>query len=309
MPGSLLSSLSLRLTPRHWPRAVLRVLLPSVCALCGGGCDDAVCPACTAAYARLPGVRCGRCGNPLPSPPRIATSPPRRRGPHFACDAGSANLGPCLRRDDAAERRDDAVERRDDAVERRDDVDADGARICGSCLAHPPAYDATVAAVDYAIPLDQLVLQLKFGARLALAPWCARQIRDAVLARPGLPLPDLLCPVPLGPGRLAERGFNQALEIARPLAALLGVACHAALAQRTTETPAQSGVAPDARARNVRGAFAIAAPDLVAGRHVGLVDDVMTSGHTLGELAAACKRFGAARVTNFVFARTPPHGK
>ena len=255
MPGSLFSSLASHLTPRRWPRAVLRVLLPSVCALCGGGGDDVVCADCTAAYARLPVARCGRCGNPLPP----------------------------------------------------DGADAHPA--CGTCLAHPPAYDATVAAVDYAIPLDQLVLQLKFGARLALAPWCARQIRDAVLARPGLPLPDLLCPVPLGPARLAERGFNQALEIARPLAALLGVACHPALAQRTMETPAQSGVAPEARARNVRGAFAVADPDLVAGRHVGLVDDVMTSGHTLGELAAACKRFGAARVTNLVFARTPPHGR
>jgi len=110
--------------------------------------------------------------------------------------------------------------------------------VCGTCLANQPAFDATIAAVDYAIPLDQLVLQLKFGARLALAPWCARQIRDAVLARPGLPLPDLLCPVPLGPGRLVERGFNQALEIARPLAAALGVACHPALALRTLDTPA-----------------------------------------------------------------------
>jgi ComF family protein len=179
--------------------------------------------------------------------------------------------------------------------------------ICGTCLSNPPAFDATVAAVDYAIPLDQLVLQLKFGARLALAPWFARQIRDAALARPGLPLPDLLCPVPLGDGRLVERGFNQALEIARPLAAALGVACHPALALRTLDTKAQSGVAPSVRADNVRGAFAVADPDLVEGRHVGLVDDVMTSGHTLGELAATFKRFGAARVTNFVFARTPPH--
>jgi len=184
---------------------------------------------------------------------------------------------------------------------------SEGVGLCGTCLSHPPAFDATIAAVDYAIPLDQLVLQLKFGARLALAPWFARQIRDAVLARPGLPLPDLLCPVPLGPGRLVERGFNQALEIARPLAAALGVACHPALALRTLDTKAQSGVAPGARANNVRGAFAVEDPDLVEGRHVGLVDDVMTSGHTLGELAATLKRCGAARVTNLVFARTPPH--
>jgi ComF family protein len=182
--------------------------------------------------------------------------------------------------------------------------------VCGACLADPPAFDATVAAVDYAVPLDQLVLQLKFGARLALAPWFAQLLRDAVVARGDGAhgaLPDLLCPVPLGRRRLVERGFNQALEIARPLAASLGVALHPTLAERTTETTAQSGVTPAERARNVRGAFAISDPDLVAGRHVGLVDDVMTSGHTLGELAATCKRFGAARVTNFVFARTPPH--
>lgn len=233
------------LSLQHW----LRVLMPSMCALCGGGCDDVVCAACREAYSGARPSRCGQCANPV--------------------GAGNA--------------------------------------ICGACLSHPPAFDATIAAVDYAIPLDQLVLQLKFGARLALAPWFARQIRDAVLARPGLPLPDLLCPVPLGPGRLVERGFNQALEIARPLAAALGVACHPALALRTLETKAQSGVAPSVRAQNVRGAFAVEDPDLVEGRHVGLVDDVMTSGHTLGELAATLKRFGAARVTNFVFARTPPH--
>jgi len=237
---------------RHWPRALLRVLMPSLCALCGSRCDDVVCDACRAAYAQARPARCAQCGNPL----------------HEL---------------------------------------ASGPGICGTCLRDPPAFDATVAAVDYAIPLDQLVLQLKFGARLALAPWFARQIRDAVLARPALLLPDLLCPVPLGPGRLVERGFNQALEIARPLAAALGVACHPALARRTLDTQAQSGVSPGARARNVRDAFAVIDPDLVEGRHVGLVDDVMTSGHTLGELAAAFKRSGAARVTNFVFARTPPH--
>jgi len=183
---------------------------------------------------------------------------------------------------------------------------ATGGTVCGGCSMVPPAYDATVAAVDYAAPLDQLVLQLKFGARLPLAPWFAGLLRDAILARGAAALPDLLCPVPLGPGRLVERGFNQALEIARPLAASLGVPLYPALAQRTLDTSAQSGVTPDERAHNVSGAFAVADPDRVAGRHVGLVDDVMTSGSTLGELAATFKRFGAARVTNLVFARTPP---
>lgn len=180
---------------------------------------------------------------------------------------------------------------------------------CAGCLAAPPSFDATVAAVDYAAPFDALVLRLKFGAQLPLAPWFAQQMVDAVLARPGWPLPELLCPVPLGRHRLVERGFNQALEIARPLALSLGVPLRPRLVQRSLETQAQSSVAPSARADNIRGAFALDDDALaqVEGRHIGVVDDVMTSGHTLNELAATLKRAGAARVSNLVFARTPPH--
>lgn len=177
--------------------------------------------------------------------------------------------------------------------------------LCGGCLAERPAFDATVAGADYVLPVDQLVLGLKFGARLQLAPWFAAVLRDATLARQELPLPDVICPVPLGPRRLVERGFNQSLEIARPLARSLGVPLAPRLAQRVLDTRAQSGVAPGERRANMRGAFEVA--EAVAGLHVGVVDDVMTSGSTLDELAATLKRAGAARVTNFVFARTPPH--
>ena len=179
---------------------------------------------------------------------------------------------------------------------------------CGACLAAPPAFDATLAAVDYAAPLDTLVLGLKFGARLPLAPWFAELLHQSILAQDGWPLPDVLCPVPLGPRRLVERGFNQALEIARPLATSLGVALQPRLAARVLETAAQSGVSPRERAANIRGAFALpsATAHLVQGRHVGVVDDVMTSGHTLNELAATLKAAGAARVSNLVFARTLP---
>jgi ComF family protein len=181
--------------------------------------------------------------------------------------------------------------------------------LCGACLAERPAFDATIAAADYAPPLDQLVLQLKFGGGLALAPWFAGLLRDAVLAQPGFALPDVLCPVPLGPARLVERGFNQALEIARPLASALGVPLQPRLAVRVRDTDAQSGVTPPERQANIRGAFELGpdALDAVAGRHVGIVDDVMTSGHTLNELAATFKQAGAVRVSNLVFARTPPH--
>lgn len=179
--------------------------------------------------------------------------------------------------------------------------------LCGRCLARPPAFDATVAAADYALPLDGLVLQLKFGGRLALAALFGRVLADAALATPGFARPALLCPVPLGPDRLAGRGFNQALEIARPLARRLDVALHPRLARRSHETAAQSLTRPSARGANIAHAFAVADGALIAGRHIGLVDDVMTSGQTLNELAATFKRYGAARVTCLVFARTPPH--
>ena len=182
-----------------------------------------------------------------------------------------------------------------------------GSSLCGRCLAHRPAFDATLAAVDYAMPQDQLVLQLKFGGRLALSALFGRVLADAVQAAPGLVRPAVLCPVPLGQRRLAGRGFNQALEIARALGRRLDIAVHPRLAARVRDTVAQSLVQPSERRANVAHAFAVPDRALVEGRHIGIVDDVMTSGQTLDELAAVFKRHGAARITCLVFARTPPH--
>ena len=184
---------------------------------------------------------------------------------------------------------------------------------CGQCLHQPPAFDATVTAADYAAPLDQLVLGLKFGGRLALAPLFADQLRAALSDQAPLlsplrhHLPELLAPVPLGPARLRERGFNQSLEIARPLSLALGVPLMPRLLMRVRDTPAQARLAPGDRHRNLLQAFTLppAALEKVRGRHVGVVDDVMTTGATLNEIAATLKRCGAVRVTNLVFARTP----
>ncbi|MFL6674283.1 MAG: ComF family protein [Massilia sp.] len=268
--------------PHRWPQALAGALLPSTCALCGMAGADVVCGPCHAHYVAPRRPRCSCCANPLEHslPEKCALTPvlkqqfPENRGQSTFFEKHMAR-----------------------------------SPLCGGCLAERPAFDATVVAADYASPLDQLVLQLKFGGRLALAPWFARMLRDALLAQPGFRLPDLLCPVPLGPRRLVERGFNQALEIARPLAGSLGVALHPRLALRALDTRAQSGVSPSERRDNIRGAFEVApdAFDRVQGRHVGIVDDVMTSGHTLDELAATLKQAGAARVSGLVFARTPPH--
>lgn len=174
-------------------------------------------------------------------------------------------------------------------------------------MKNPPSFDATIVATDYAPPLDQMVLALKFGGRLALAPVLARLLHAALLQACPTDRPQLLSAVPLGAQRLVQRGFNQALEIARPLSRMTGIELDRTLAVRTRETAAQAELHPDQRHKNIRHAFVVPGGVLerLRGRHIGVVDDVMTTGATLNELAATLKRFGATRVTNIVFARTP----
>ena len=183
---------------------------------------------------------------------------------------------------------------------------AGAASLCGNCLRRPPAFDATVVVADYEAPLDQLVLDLKFGAQLALAPLFGSLIAQA-MRRQRAPWPALLAPVPLGRRRLAERGFNQALEIGRTLSRELGLPLHARLLERCRDTAPQTLLAPGERRANLRQAFAAVPASLGAlrGRHVGIIDDVITTGVTLDEVAATLKRAGAARVTCLAFARTP----
>lgn len=171
-----------------------------------------------------------------------------------------------------------------------------GGATCGACLKSAPAYDATLAAWRYGFPVDKLVQSLKYEHRLALAGLFA----EAMLAG-GRPAGDMLLPLPLSPQRLVERGFNQAVEIARPLARDLGLALEIDACHRTRETAPQASLPWKARRGNVRRCFECMAD--LKGRSVIVVDDVMTTGATLDEFAATLKRHGAARVTNWVVAR------
>jgi ComF family protein len=168
--------------------------------------------------------------------------------------------------------------------------------ICGSCLRHPPQFDMTVAAWRYAYPVDRLVQALKFHGRLALASLFADVLASLVNRA------DVVIPMPLHPSRLTERGFNQATEIARHLTARMGTKLAFQGASRIRRTLPQADLPLDERSHNVRGAFACALD--LTGAHVAVVDDVMTTGATLGELAKVLKRAGAARVENWVVTRT-----
>ncbi|MGY4727442.1 MULTISPECIES: phosphoribosyltransferase family protein [Burkholderia] len=173
---------------------------------------------------------------------------------------------------------------------------------CDACRTAAPPFDATLALADYRAPLDGLARGLKFHARLALGAEFAARLARLVDDTRGTGGFDLVAPVPLSHQRLVARGYNQAWAIARPLARRLGVRADAALLARVADTAPQSRLALRARRDNVMSAFAVAGD--VTGRHVALVDDVMTSGATLAAAAHALKAAGAARVTNLVALRT-----
>lgn len=171
---------------------------------------------------------------------------------------------------------------------------------CGQCQRRPPAFDRTDALLSYVMPVDRLVQRLKYAHDFAVA----RAFVAVTLAYASRPDVDLIVPVPLHPQRLRERGFNQAVEIARPLAHAWRLPLEVHAAERTRLTPPQAGLPWRERHRNLRNAFAFA-HDLT-GKRVLIVDDVMTTGATLDALARCLKSAGASEVVNWVIARTPP---
>ena len=177
-----------------------------------------------------------------------------------------------------------------------------GAKVCGRCLTRRPAYDRVVAALVYAFPADALVRTLKYRGGLACARPLAAALADALDSEP---YPDLVMPMPLAPRRLRERGFNQAMEIARLVGAEFGLAITANGCRRSRESAPQASLPWKERAANVRNAFACELD--LEGKTIAVVDDVLTTGATLNELALTLKRRGAREVWGWVVARTPPH--
>jgi len=176
-------------------------------------------------------------------------------------------------------------------------------QVCGACLKHPPAFERTCAALAYAFPLDRLIPRLKYNGQLAIAPALGECLAQVAASSPR---PDCLIAMPLHAKRIRERGFNHATEIAREVAKQLGLPLDTTSCRRLRDTPPQMGLKHDARRRNVRGAFSCS--DEVRGLHIAIVDDVMTTGTSLDELAKTLKQAGALEVETWVVARTPAPG-
>jgi ComF family protein len=180
------------------------------------------------------------------------------------------------------------------------DLGADA--LCGACVEAPPAYNRARSALRYDDGSRGLILALKHGDRLHGAPAFGEWMRRA--GAPLLADADLVMPVPLHWTRLFSRRFNQAALLAHAIHRAGGPRVAPDWLIRRRRTPSQGEFGPEGRQRNVRGAFALKAGKSVQGLKIVLVDDVLTTGATLGECARVLKRAGAAGVDALALARS-----
>lgn len=174
-------------------------------------------------------------------------------------------------------------------------------RVCGNCLKNHPVWTRAIAALQYAFPVDAMIRSLKYQENLNLAPILANLLIAKINK---CPPPDAIIPVPLHPTRLQERGYNQALEISRHLSKQMNVPLLPRACVRTKDTPSQTELSWKKRQTNMRNAFECTTS--LVHKHVALLDDVMTSGATLNELAKAVHKQGAIEISLWVIARAIP---
>ena len=171
--------------------------------------------------------------------------------------------------------------------------------VCGACLRRPPPHRRARSLFTYREPAIPLILRAKYHGKLDAVRILGGMMAEAAVA--WAPPPEVLIPVPLHRSRLRERGYNQALELARPIARRLRIPIDAKSCVRIRPTAAQTGLPAAERARNVRGVFALRGP--LEAKRVAIVDDVMTTGHTVAELARVLRKAGVEEVSVWVCAR------
>jgi len=180
------------------------------------------------------------------------------------------------------------------------EIPASGGLLCGHCLQRPPPMERTISALRYGPPLAQLITDLKFHQKLVIARILG-QLLCSHLDKLSIDRPDVLIPVPLHAKRLHERGYNQSLEIARPVSRQLNIPLDISLCRRQRHTAPQTGLSAKERQKNMKQAFALTRPCNYA--HVAIIDDVITTGHTVQELSNLLKRNGVERVQVWSVAR------
>ena len=171
---------------------------------------------------------------------------------------------------------------------------------CGQCIASPPPTSYCISLLDYVSPVDHLIQNMKYHNQLAIAELLGRLLAEKI-ANSNRPLPEQIIPVPLHISRLQRRGFNQAVEIARPLSKLFNIPLNLTDCSRVRATAPQFDLTIPERAGNIKNAFEVLRP--INARRVVIIDDVMTTGNTVWELARALKKAGVEAIEVWTCAR------
>jgi ComF family protein len=298
---------------RAWTDGLLDLLFPSLCPVCGdharagrddptpfepGGAASArrsaepaaprlpLCERCWDSIAWLRPPWCAVCGNPFTVFPDLAAACapiPEASAPTQEPSAPTQKAGAAIQ----------------EAYRRREATD-----LCGACRTRPPLFAYVRSGARYEGALRDALHAFKFSRKVALASPLSAVLLTA-LEHPGaVPRPvDIVVPVPLHRLRERERGFNQASLLARPVARSLDSALGERVLRRVRATAVQADLSGAERAANVRGAFALREGDAVRGRHVAVVDDVLTTGATVIECARMLRAGGAASVGILTVAR------
>jgi ComF family protein len=174
---------------------------------------------------------------------------------------------------------------------------------CGRCLEDPPPFAQCIVPFRYTYPIDSLVKAVKFGGQLTLASQLGKLLAGTLESRLEL-LPECLISIPLHRQRLGERGYNQSLELARPIAKQFDLPLNFRDCVRIRNTEPQAQLSASQRRLNVRSAFAIQRQ--LKYRHVALIDDVITTGHTVVELSSQLLKQGVERVDVWALSRAQP---
>ncbi len=174
---------------------------------------------------------------------------------------------------------------------------------CAACLqANSPLIQRALCVYRYEFPLSTLIQQMKFHAHMGVAEFLGEKIADQLLVS-GAPLPQAIIPVPLHPRRLAYRGYNQAAVLAAKISQRTGVPADFQMCRRLRHTVPQTELPADERRKNIRGVFKISGTTVAGYRHIAIVDDVVTTGSTVAEIARLFLRAGTGRVDAWACAR------
>ncbi|RZI84545.1 MAG: ComF family protein [Rubrivivax sp.] len=182
---------------------------------------------------------------------------------------------------------------------------------CRPCDDQPPEFDRAVAAVDYTAPWSELIARFKFNGDLALSRPLSSLLAERLKALPARSRPQVIIPTPLSAARLRERGYNQTWHLARRLSGQMGIPALPHALRRVKDTARMMSLDADERRRQIRHAFEVAPEHrrALAGRHVAVVDDVLTTGATLNEITLTLQDAGVRSVSVWVLARTPSPGQ